>query len=130
MAYIVGRSPNRLDGLVVVGKASYLNEVIGLAGGWNIFADAVASYPAVSMEEMLSRNPQVIVDMGDMSDTRQVTEEKKKSIAQLWRRAPTLDAVKQNRVHAVAEDFLVVPGPRVVDAARLFFALLHPAGKL
>ena len=44
--FVVGRSPNRLEGLIVVGKASYLNEVIDLAGGTNIFRDAVAGYPA------------------------------------------------------------------------------------
>ena len=28
MMFVVGRTPNRLDGLIVVGQASYLNEII------------------------------------------------------------------------------------------------------
>jgi hypothetical protein len=32
-------------------------------------------------------------------------------------------------VHAVASDIYVVPGPRVVDAAKAFFEMLHPGGK-
>jgi iron complex transport system substrate-binding protein len=126
MMFVVGRTPNRLDGLIVVGQASYLNEIIALAGGENVFRDAVASYPAVSLEEVLSRNPDVIVDMGDMADTVGVTEEHKREVTSLWERLSSVTAVKQHRVYAVASDVYVVPGPRVVEAAKAFFEMLHP----
>ena len=83
-----------------------------------MFRDAVAAYPAVSLEEVLARNPEVIVDMGDMSDTVGVTEAHKREVIALWERIPHLAAVKQHRVFAVASDIFVVPGPRVVDAAQ------------
>jgi iron complex transport system substrate-binding protein len=126
MMFVVGRSPNRLDGLVVAGRASYLNEVIEAAGGENIFRDAVAGYPKVSLEEVMARNPDVIVDMGDMSDTVGVTDEHKKSVTRLWDQIPNLAAVKNHRVYAVASDIFVVPGPRVIDAAKAFAEMLHP----
>jgi iron complex transport system substrate-binding protein len=124
--FVVGRSPNRLDGLIVVGQASYLNELIELAGGDNVFRDAVASYPAVSLEEVLARNPDVILDMGDMADTVGVTEEHKRAAAALWDRMPALAAVRNHRVFAVASDVLVVPGPRIVLGARELLGFLHP----
>jgi len=127
--FVVGRSPNRLDGLVVVGKASYLNEVFELAGGVNIFRDAVAAYPAVSMEEVIARNPEVIIDMGDMSDTVNVSDEHKRSVVALWNRMAVVSAVKQHRVFAVSSDSYVTPGPRVVDAARAILGMLHPESK-
>lgn len=130
MMFVIGRSPNRLDGLVVAGRASYLNEVIEVAGGENVFRDALAAYPAVSLEEVMARNPDVIVDMGDMSDTVGVTEEHKRSIVALWERLPNLAAVKQHRVFPVASDIFVVPGPRVVDAAKAFAEMLHPGMRL
>jgi iron complex transport system substrate-binding protein len=126
MMFVVGRSPNRLDGLVVAGRASYLNEVIDVAGGENVFRDAIAGYPKVSLEEVMARNPEVIVDMGDMSDTVGVTEEHKRNVIALWDRIPTLAAVKQHHVFAVASDIFVVPGPRVTEAAKAFAAMLHP----
>jgi iron complex transport system substrate-binding protein len=126
MMFVIGRSPNRLDGLVVAGRASYLNEVIEIAGGENVFRDAVAGYPQVSLEEVIARNPEVIVDMGDMSDTQGVTAEHKRAVVALWNRVPNLAAVKQHHVFAVASDIFVVPGPRVVDAAKEFAAMLHP----
>lgn len=123
--FVIGRTPNRLDGLVVVGKASYLNEIIQIAGGENVFRDAVAAYPEVSLEEVLARNPQVIVDMGDMSDTVGVTEAHKREVVSLWQRMGTVEAVKQHHVFAVASDIFVVPGPRVVNAAQSFLEMLH-----
>jgi iron complex transport system substrate-binding protein len=126
MMFVIGRSPNRLDGLVVAGRASYLNEVIEIAGGENVFRDAVAGYPEVSLEEVMARNPEVIVDMGDMSDTIGVTEEHKRNVVALWNRIPNLAAVKQHRVFAVASDIFVVPGPRVIEAAKAFAEMLHP----
>lgn len=129
MMFVVGRTPNRLDGLIVVGQASYLNEIIALAGGENVFRDAVAAYPGVSLEEVLARNPDVIVDMGDMADTVGVTDEHKREVTSLWERLGSVAAVKQHRVYAVASDIYVEPGPRVVDAAKAFLGMLHPEAR-
>jgi iron complex transport system substrate-binding protein len=127
--FVIGRTPNRLDGMVVAGKASYLDELIQLAGGDNVFRDSAAAYPRVSLEEVMARNPDVVIDMGDMSDTVNVSAEHKRGVVALWQRVSMLTAVRQHRVYAVAADIYVVPGPRVVDAARAFFEMLHPESK-
>lgn len=124
--FVVGRTPNRLNGLVVVGKASYLNEIIQIAGGENVFRDAPSAYPTVALEEVLARNPEVIVDIGDMADAGTVTEEHKREVVQLWQAVGSVAAVKQRRVFPVASDIFVVPGPRVVEAAQAFLEMLHP----
>jgi iron complex transport system substrate-binding protein len=112
--------------MVAVGRASYLTELMELAGGVNAFADAPGAYPKVSLEEMLARDPGVIVDMGEMADTAGVTDAQKLAVERLWGRYPALSAVRASEVHAVADDIFVVPGPRVVEAARVFARLLHP----
>lgn len=127
--FVVGRAPQRLDGIIVVGQASYLNEVIGLAGGTNVFRDARASYPAVSLEDVLARNPDVILDMGEMADTASVTAAQKASVVALWKRAPSLAAVRHDRVIPVASDIFVVPGPRIIQAADQLFEMFHPGVK-
>ena len=124
--FVVGRAPGRLEDLVVAGRSSYLDEVMAFAGGNNIFRDTIAAYPKVTLEEVLARNPEVIVDMGEMAQTIGVTERDKRAVLALWSRFPTLAAVKQKRVFAVAKDIYVVPGPRVVDAAREFARMFHP----
>jgi len=129
MMFVVGRAPNRLDGLIVAGRASYLNEIIELAGGTNVFHDAVAAYPAISLEQVIARRPEVIVDMGDMSEVSGVSEDHKRAVVELWRGARAAAAMKPRDVYAVASEIFTVPGPRVVDAARAFFDMLHPDGK-
>ena len=124
--FIVGRTPGTIQDLVVVGKGSFLNELIHMAGGRNVFADAPNFYPRIPREEIYARRPDVIIDMGDMSDTDDVTEEHKRSVAELWQQIPSLPAVKEGRVYPVAEDIFVVPGPRVVEAAESLFRMIHP----
>jgi iron complex transport system substrate-binding protein len=124
--FLVGRTPKTLEGLIVVGRGSFINEVIEIAGGENIFRDAVASYPKVSIEEILGRNPDIIIDMGDVARAAGITETHKKSVVALWGRYPALKAVRQGGVFAVAEDALVVAGPRAGEAARIFARMIHP----
>ncbi|MCC7174765.1 MAG: ABC transporter substrate-binding protein [Bryobacterales bacterium] len=124
--FVVGRTPGRLEDLIAAGAGSYLGELIELAGGRNAFHDAVVPYSRVSLEEVLSRNPDVIIDMGEMARAGGVSEEEKRGVAALWGRNPTLRAVRSGRVFAVASDIFVVPGPRVAEAARRIAALLHP----
>jgi iron complex transport system substrate-binding protein len=129
MMFVVGRAPKRLDGLIVAGRASYLNEIIELAGGENIFHDTVAAYPGVSLEQVIARRPEVIVDMGDMSETSGLTADQQRAVIELWHRGPAASALHPRQVFAVASEIFVIPGPRVVGAARAFFDMLHPTGK-
>jgi iron complex transport system substrate-binding protein len=125
-AFFVARQPDSTQGLIAVGSASYLRELIEIAGGRNVFGDAAAAYPKIPLEELIARNPDVIIDMGDMAQTRGVTEAHRRSVVELWNRHPVLKAVRENRIYAVANDIFVVPGPRMAEAARAFARMLHP----
>ncbi len=124
--FVVGRTPGMLENIVTLSRGSYLNELIEIAGGTNIFADARTAYPKVTVEEVLARGPDVIIDMGDMAQTIGVTEEQKRAAAALWSRYSSLPAVKQGRVYGVASDIYVVPGPRITEAAREFSGMIQP----
>ncbi len=128
--FVVGRAPGRLEDLVVAGRASHLNELMEIAGGTNVFGDSAPAYSKVSIEEVLARNPDVIVDMGEMAETEGVTQAEKRAVVTLWSRYGSIAAVRKHGVHAVASDIFVVPGPRVVDAAREFARLFHPEVRL
>ncbi len=123
--FIVGRTPGRVEDLIAAGAGSYISELIELAGGVNVFRDAPAPYSKVGLEEILARNPEVIIDMGEMARTVGVSEARKKEVVTLWGRYPTLRAAQRGRVYAVAADIYVVPGPRVAEAARRIAELLH-----
>jgi iron complex transport system substrate-binding protein len=127
--FVVGRTPQRLDGIIVVGQASYLNDLITIAGGVNVFRDASASYPAVSLEDVLARNPDVVLDMGEMGDASGLTQSLKDSTINLWKRAASLSAVRKGQVVPIGSEIFVVPGPRIVLAADELFRIFHPGVK-
>jgi iron complex transport system substrate-binding protein len=128
--FVVGRTPGRIEDLIAVGHGSFLNELMELAGGRNVFGDSRAGYAKIGIEELLGRNPEVIVDMGEMAQTEGVTEAQKRAVVSLWSRYGNLAAVRNRRVYAVASGMYVVPGPRVVDAACAFARMMYPEAGL
>ncbi len=118
--FLVGHTGGRLEGLIAGGAHSYFSDLLELGGGSNIFSDALTPYPKVSLEEILSRNPDVIIEMS--GDSRPKQEE----VVALWQARPSLKAVANHKVFAVPSGPFVTPGPRAVAAARTVLHLLHP----
>lgn len=105
--------------LFTISKQSFANELIEFAGGMNIFEDLDTSYPIVSREEVLRRNPEVIilVTMGDVT-----TEE-----AYLWSEFNTVSAVKNKRIYIIDSYDACQPTPwRFAAALEKIAKFLHP----
>jgi iron complex transport system substrate-binding protein len=113
--FIVGRTPGTVTDLIAVGHGGFLSEVIGLAGGVNVVDDAAVQYPRISFEEVIHRDPDIIIDMGH---NEMVTEAQKRAIKQLWQKYPYLKAVRRDAVYPISADYFVTPGPRVGQAVR------------
>jgi ABC-type Fe3+-hydroxamate transport system substrate-binding protein len=77
------------------------------------------------METILRFDPDVIVDTVDMGETDAERRQRQPINERLWSAYGTLTAVTTRRVHAATTDALVVPGPRVVEAAEWVAALLR-----
>ncbi|MEZ6084949.1 MAG: ABC transporter substrate-binding protein [Phycisphaerae bacterium] len=56
------RSPDKLGGITTVSRRSYLGQVIELAGGDNIFADLETPYPQIGLEDIVSQQPDIIIE--------------------------------------------------------------------
>ena len=111
---IMGRQPGTLSDLVAVGRGSYLNDLVTLAGGVNVLDDPrLPDYPRISMETVIRLAPELIVDAGDMGDTVDEHIRRQPTTERLWKLQVNVKA----SVHAVTSDAFVVPGPRVVEAA-------------
>jgi iron complex transport system substrate-binding protein len=115
---IMGRTADALTGIVAAGAGTYLDDLVGIAGGTNVVTEvSPLPYPHLSLESILQLDPDVIVDTIDMGATE--TERQRRSVEgqKLWRRYRTIPAVRNGRVRAATTDALFVPGPRVVEAA-------------
>ena len=113
---VVGRDP-----LFVAGPGSHLDELIEVAGGANVAADARAPFQLVSLEAALERRPEVVVDL---SDNRPGAP--RGCLAGAWGRWPFLPAVREKRVWWVDPVRLAIPGPRLPEMAQLMAKLVHP----
>jgi iron complex transport system substrate-binding protein len=115
---IMGRQPGTLSDLIAVGRGSYMNDLVTVAGGINVLDDPrLPDYPHISMETVIRLQPDLIVDAGDMGDTVEEHVRRQPATERLWRQQTNVSAVRRNAVHAVTSDAFVVPGPRVVEAA-------------
>jgi iron complex transport system substrate-binding protein len=120
--FLVGRNTGTLTDLYAVGGSSYIGQLVELAGGINIFNNLRAIYPKVSIEEVMIRDPEVIIDLshGDGSIQGGVQQ-----INMLWSRFPNISAVEDDKVHVVTDDVFLVPGPRVSIAVKQLAELIH-----
>ena len=88
--------------IVTIGRENFLNELIDMAGAINIFADLNQEYPVVAQEEVIRRNPEIIILLhpGDIKDRVG------------WMK---ISATRNNMVFKnFNQDYLMRPGPRLV----------------
>jgi len=114
VAYVLSLGPP-----MVAGPATFIGELINVAGGVNAFADLETLWPQVSLEEMLRREPVALV-IGRERAGDPIPRMKELNG---WRE---LAAVKNNRVLAVDVDLFNRPGPGIPRAARVLAEFLHP----
>jgi iron complex transport system substrate-binding protein len=105
------------DPLMTAGGQSMISEAIGLAGGDNVFADLRGDYVRIADEEILRRNPSIVLvpDYGHDGKTAPP------------RVLAALEAVRRNRVYPVEADPISRPAPRIVRAVERIADMLHPA---
>ena len=120
VAFIVGHTGNRLEGLIAGAAHSYFSDLIDIAGGTDIFADSASPYPRVSLEEILSRNPDVILQLTGEE------KEKQDEVFRLWSEHRSIRAVANGRVYAIPPGPFLIPGPRAAEAAESLVQMLHP----
>lgn len=119
---VVDRTEGALTDIYVAGPGTYLDEVIRIAGGENAFGNALARYPSAGVEEILHRNPEVIIELKPGGTDREETQRK---IRVEWERLPGLAAAEGERIFVLAGDHLLVPGPRISQAIESIGSLLE-----
>ncbi len=113
--------------LYVAGGKSYVNDIITMAGGINIFEDSKEGWPVVSPEAVVEKQPDIIIVSGHAYPGKSPEEVIKyiKSVPG-WKE---IKAVKENRVFMLtddAENALVRPGPRIAKIVQLLAKIFYP----
>lgn len=88
--------------LFSAGYHTLQNDVVTFCGGENIFANSAVQWPQVSREQVLTRNPDVIVMAG--------SAEQEKVVRDFWHSQLDVPIIRLN------EDWFHRAGPRIIDA--------------
>ena len=101
------------------GSGTFVDMLISMAGGKNVGNVLSSPWAAISSEELVVQNPNIIL-LGDAAYG--VTPE---SVAQRagWE---GIDAVKNSHIYAFDDNLVSRPGPRLVDGLEALAKILHP----
>jgi len=108
---VFGREPGSLRNIDASGGTGFLHDMLVTAGGTDILADIRRQSVNMSTEMVLTRAPEVIIEVhspaGGFAAASDLTP---------WNALSSIPAVKNHHVYSLTGDEFVVPGPRVVAA--------------
>lgn len=101
--------------IITIGGDSYMSELVEIAGGRNVYADLPGPSPPIALEDLVRRDPDVILAGPDGRN----------AIAHnpAWR---AVEAVREGRVVVVDTNLVGRPSVRLGEAAVSLAELLHP----
>ena len=117
--FVVDRQAGGLASVVAAGPGSYLDELLTLAGGDNVLADAPMRYVPITAEVIVARAPEVLLDASHVEDPARARDD--------WSVLASVPAVATGRVYLLDDAAAVTPGPRLgAVLARLVDLLWGP----
>ena len=120
---LLGDSSDPAHDLYAVGPGTFLNELLILSGGENILKNSKAQYPKLSKEYIIEQSPEIIIEAGPKSNLSQKEIDYK---VERWNRFPTIQAVRDKRIYFIGADYILIPGPRLVNILENFIQVIHP----
>ncbi len=114
---IIGRNPDTLSNMYIIGAGDFLNELMEVAGGKNAYEGGI-SYPGISIESIVAMNPDVIIELSAFNEG--IKEEK---VLKLWEKFSFISAVKSRRITIIKDNLWLIPGPRVPRIAEKMYSL-------
>ena len=109
--------------LRIVGRDTFVNDLIEIAGGENAIGPTIQYYPPVSTEEIIACGADVIIHSA--MNSADLTQQQKDAEA-FWAKIPNLPAVKNKRIHVIKADTALRLGPRLPQGVEIIASLLHP----
>jgi iron complex transport system substrate-binding protein len=106
------------------GPDTFIDALITLAGGKNIFHDATTSYPTISYETVIEKNPDVMV----FPDKFMGRDEFSETLEDVNNRPgwESITAVKNGAIYEIDSDIISRGGPRLADALEILAKMIHP----
>jgi iron complex transport system substrate-binding protein len=98
-----------IRGAYVASDRTFYGELIRAAGGVNAYPDSSADYPAVSAEGIVRLAPDIVIDIMLPPSNISVQDMERD-----WLSLPMLPAARNQMMFCLTQDFMTIPGPRIV----------------
>ena len=120
---VFGRESGSLRGVYASGGYGFVHDMVTAAGGDNVFANLEQQAVQATTELIIARRPEVILELRaePLSPDRLAQE------LASWKALASVPAVRNGRVHLIADLRTVVPGPRVAEGVAVIAGVLHGA---
>jgi iron complex transport system substrate-binding protein len=102
------------------GPGTFIDTLITMAGGENLGAELAGDWVQISIEELLSRDPDIII-LGDYTWGGVTPEDV--AARPGWE---TLSAIQNGKIYTIDDNLVSRPGPRMVDGLETMAKLIHP----
>lgn len=106
--------------LWVVGRESFINDLIGMAGGISITSDIRGEAAILSLEEVVARAPEVILV------SLPINEERGSMPLKGWERLRSVPAIRDGKVFALNSSLVKRPSYRLAQGLEELARILHP----
>ena len=107
---------------ISVNSNTWIGDVISLAGGKNVFENSPTEWPIVKPQEIINRNPDVMVFPVIPGVPRFWGSFEAVKKRGNWH---SITAVQKDRLYEVPRDYISRPGPRLVDASELLVSMFN-----
>ena len=121
---VFGRERLALRGLYASGGIGFLNDMLEVAGGANVFGEVKTQAIQASTEQILARRPDVILETRAVNSAWPSGD--RQAELSVWNALGSVPAVRNRRVLFLFDDRIIIPGPRVVEGTKAMAAALHP----
>jgi iron complex transport system substrate-binding protein len=103
------------------GPGSFADELIRMAGGENVAAQAQGAWIQLNIEELVDSDPEIII-VDSMMGTAVISPDEIKELPG-WK---DTTAVKKNNIFVVNGDLVNRSGPRIVEGLEAIARIIHP----
>jgi iron complex transport system substrate-binding protein len=102
--------------LLSAGPNTFIADILNISGGINFAQDSNTDYPQVSLELLIERDPDFYIAIDHKKNT-DISER------------PGFDelkAIKNNQYHRIPDDYVTLPGPRIIEGLEKVASIIHP----
>ena len=110
---VIGKNAGDLKNIMVAGEGTFIDEIWQRVGGQNIYNDLPGRYQTISLESIFIRDPDIII----LFDPLASAGVHRGNFTNEWSVLSRIKAFQLNNLFTLGGDYVLIPGPRMIQLA-------------